>query len=293
MNKYLIFRTDRIGDFFLSAILVKSIKENDPFAYVTLVASQKNYNYIKDFKLVDDVILLKNTIFDKIRLIFKLRNEKFHSIIIHDHKKRSHLISFFLKRKNKISLNNTLNFSHIDNIKNILNKLNYTFYETALNIFENKNLKKFEHEDFVLFHFDEKWIHKDYIEKFINIEPSINELTYFFNGIIAKTKKKLIITTGLVAPRIFDQMLNKNKNKNIHFYKNLDFLKLESIVSKSNILISCHGSVSHIAAALKIKQIDIIDKSYEYEQWTDHFRNYNYLYRAKFDLLSKKIIEKL
>jgi ADP-heptose:LPS heptosyltransferase len=143
MNKYLIFRTDRIGDFFLSAILVKSIKENDPFAYVTLVASQKNYNYIKDFKLVDDVILLKNTIFDKIRLIFKLKNEKFHSIIIHDQKKRSHLISFFLKRKNKISLNNSLNFSHIKTIKNILNKLNYTFYETALNIFENKNLKKF------------------------------------------------------------------------------------------------------------------------------------------------------
>ena len=30
MNKYLIFRTDRIGDFLILAILIKSIRRNDP-----------------------------------------------------------------------------------------------------------------------------------------------------------------------------------------------------------------------------------------------------------------------
>ena len=44
---------------------------------------------------------------------------------------------------------------------------------------------------------------------------------------------------------------------------------------------------------LNVKQIDIIDKSYNYTRWTEHFRNYNYLYREKFDILANKILEKL
>ena len=71
----------------------------------------------------------------------------------------------------------------------------------------------------------------------------------------------------------------------------MDFLELEKITAKSNILISCHGAISHVAAANNIKQIDIIDKSYDYFKWSDHFRNYNFLYRDNFDKLSEKIID--
>ena len=54
MNRYLIFRTDRIGDFLISAILIKSIKLNDPKSNITIVASKKNYDYIKSFNFVDE-----------------------------------------------------------------------------------------------------------------------------------------------------------------------------------------------------------------------------------------------
>ena len=47
MNKYLIFRTDRIGDFLISAILIKSLKINDQSSHVTLVASEKIMNILK------------------------------------------------------------------------------------------------------------------------------------------------------------------------------------------------------------------------------------------------------
>ena len=43
MNKYLIFRTDRIGDFLLTAILIKSIKRNDPKSYIKIITSEKNF----------------------------------------------------------------------------------------------------------------------------------------------------------------------------------------------------------------------------------------------------------
>ena len=49
MKKYLIFRTDRIGDFLLTSILINSIKRNDPYSHISIVASEKNYNYIKTF----------------------------------------------------------------------------------------------------------------------------------------------------------------------------------------------------------------------------------------------------
>ena len=81
MNKYLIFRTDRIGDFLLSLILIKSIKRNDIKSHITVVASNKNYDYIKSFKIVDEVILFKKGFFDRIKLILLLK-KKNHLVIL-------------------------------------------------------------------------------------------------------------------------------------------------------------------------------------------------------------------
>ena len=78
---------------------------------------------------------------------------------------------------------------------------------------------------------------------------------------------------------------------NVNLYEGLNFLELEKITSKSDVLISCHGAISHVATANNIKQIDIIDRSYNYGKWTNHFRNYKFLYRDNFAKLSDKIID--
>ena len=148
-------------------------------------------------------------------------------------------------------------------------------------------------EKFILFHFDEKWIFDDYIKKFKNIEPSEEELISFLNSMITKTQKKIIITTGTKTPNIIKKVKSSLDSNKIKFLDNQNFNDLEQIVSKCEILISCHGAISHVAAAKRIKQIDIIDKSYDYSRWTSHFRNYNYLYREKFSNLSKEILQKL
>ena len=59
MNKYLIFRTDRIGDFLLTLILIKCIKRSDTNSHITVISSSKNYNYINTFNIVDKVYELK------------------------------------------------------------------------------------------------------------------------------------------------------------------------------------------------------------------------------------------
>ena len=77
MNNYLIFRTDRIGDFFISSILIRSIIKNDPKANIIIVASDKNYSYIKQCDYVNQVYLLKNNFLNKFLLIFKLWKKLF------------------------------------------------------------------------------------------------------------------------------------------------------------------------------------------------------------------------
>ena len=291
MNKYLIFRTDRIGDFLISAILLKCIKKNDPNAHITVIASSKNFSYIKTFPYVDQVILLKNHFLVKLIINFKLFKSKFKSIIIHDNKKRSKFISFFLRSSKKLNILTTKETSHIHIIKHILKKMNFIFFDECLNILSHKEKNKSNNENLIQFHFDEKWIFNDYIKKFINIEPTEIELINFIKKIKNKNEKKLIITTGFVLPDLIKKIKPVLHDLKIVLYENLDFIQLESITLKSNVLISCHGAISHIASANNIKQIDIIDKSYNYAKWTNHFRSYNFLYRDKFDKLSSEIIK--
>ena len=297
MNKYLIFRTDKIGDFLISAILIKSIRRNDPDSFINVVASEKNYNYIKSFKIVDKVTLLTKGILSKLKLINFLRKEKYNTIIVHDRKQRSILISLFLKTNLKIVSNANLNISYFSDIKKILNHLNFSFDKADLNTLNNRTYVGLENleNNYILFHFDEKWIHKEYISNYINIEPSEKELVSFFNLLVNKTNKKLVVTTGLNSPQILNKIFRDKFNAKINFFNNLNFLEIESIIDKSDLLISCHGAVSHLATAKNIKQIDIIDESKTnfYKKWTDHFRNYSFIYRKNFSDLSKEIINLL
>ena len=77
MKEYLIFRTDRVGDFLLSLSLIKIIKINHPDSKITVVASEKNVNYIKTFEVVNNVIVLKNNFISKLKIFFNLRKEKY------------------------------------------------------------------------------------------------------------------------------------------------------------------------------------------------------------------------
>tara|TARA_B110000261_G_scaffold76554_1_gene88460 strand:+ start:59 stop:952 length:894 start_codon:yes stop_codon:yes gene_type:complete len=293
VSSYLIFRTDRIGDFLLTIILINSIKRNDPNSNITVISSKKNYHFIRSFKNVDEVIILKNNLLDKIKLIHKLRSVYYDKIIVHDAKNRSSIISFFLKYGLKIKPNNDLNISYIDSIKEIISKLNFDFIESDLNTLKNRdhNFAEDLNEDFILLHFDEKWIYDDYISVYTNIEPLKDELISFIDLLLTITNKRLVITTGIRSPNILNDIINIGLNSRVKVYKKLDFLDLEILISKSKLLISCHGSVSHVAAAHQIRQIDIIDKMKLnfYSKWTAHFRNYTPIYRKKFSELSKEI----
>ena len=290
MNKYLIFRTDRVGDFLVSIILITSIKRNDPTSHITVVTSDKNYDYVNSFKSVDSTILLKKGIFSKIKLFLLLNKNFYHSIIISDKKNRSKIFSFFLKSNIKIFLKKNKDIPKIDEIKEILKKLSFDFNNLDLNTLSGRNYKNSKLNNYILIHFDEKWVHDEYILNYIKIEPGINDFEDFLNLLFIKFKKKIIISTGIKTPFLLTNFFKYNNNYNIKLIEKSTLFELETIIRNASLLISCHGSVSHIAAASNIPQIDIIDKSYDYAKWTNHFRNYKFVYRKSFVLLTKDII---
>ena len=57
---YLIFRTDRIGDFLITSPLIRAIKRNDINSKIFIVASNKNAEFIEKYDLVYGIFLLKS-----------------------------------------------------------------------------------------------------------------------------------------------------------------------------------------------------------------------------------------
>jgi len=298
MNKYLIFRTDRIGDFLLSMILIKSIKRNDKNSYIVVISSEKNYDYIKTFNLIDEVIKLKKGYINRVMLILKLLKHKFNFSIIHDGKKRSKFINFFLNKHNTLKVNNDdIKNSHFIKLKKIIYSMNFKFNPKDLDILTDRNFfnKEIDKSKYITLHYDEKWSNKTYISKYVDIEPSKEQLLSLINNIRYKSNDQIIITTGVNTPEILKNTISEINNQNIKLIESLNFKELEKIVSRSKLLISCHGAISHVASAYNIRQIDIIDNNSKepYSNWTDHFRNYFPIYRKKFSTLSEEITKLL
>ncbi len=295
MRNYLIFRTDRIGDFLLTCILINNIKRNDKNSFITLVCSEFNYEYIKTFDYIDELFIYKKTINNYIYNILKLRKKKYNFTIIHDNKNHSKILNFFLRKEQCISFQPKLSDSKISIIKKIILDLGNVYSDKDLDFLPIRKLNTTFKNDYLLLHYDEKWSHKSYIQEYKNIEPSIIQLTNFINKLKLITNKKVLVSTGVITPDILKKYFIENKSSGIDFHSNLNFFELEKLVSNAKILISCHGAVSHVAAAKNIKQIDIIDVNLKnpYSNWTAHFRNYNCIFRKDFKQLADDIYEML
>lgn len=328
MSNYLFFRTDRIGDFLVSAILMKSIKRNDINSHLTVIASEKNYFYIKTLNFIDEVYLYPENFFKKIFFFLNINKKKYKAIFALDGKKRSIYFSILLRSDQKFLMTtkkffkkilNTFfdqiylfaeSINKIDEIKNVLLKIKMNFKNEDINFLKNYDLFLKDIKvpsDYFIFHFDEKWVHNDYIKKYESIEPTEENFKVFINKLLEKTNKNLVITTGIIKNNILKQYLNDFKKieknfyikqvneKKIFIYNEINFLELKLLIKNCNFIITCHGASTHLASAFNKKIFDIIDYSQKefYFKWNNHIQNYTYFYREKFDELSNKILSRI
>ena len=123
----------------------------------------------------------------------------------------------------------------------------------------------------------------------------------FYRGVCNKIQKDLVISAGAETNSLIDGVKEKfNKNgvfalngKKIIILDNISFTDLKIIIKKADLVIACHGSPAHIASSFNTKIIDIFDQKNEefYKFYTNHLRNYKYLYREDFNILAKNILQ--
>ena len=308
LKKILVFRTDRLGDFIISKSVLNDLIHTKKYM-VDIVVSEKNYNYIKNFKSFNKIFTYKNSVF---KFFLDYKNfffSKYDYILIHDGKRRSHLISFFLRGK-KFSL---IKFSKSSLFFSLIKIFNFsTFYNSETNLLfnnlqflnhqinknkNNKNIdfyfdynfdKSFYLDDkkYCVFHLDEKWFKNYYYNDFTYPDWNFE----FFNKIIGTLSKKfnlpILITTGNINVEFVNNLINKfftKKNDNIFFHnnlqknlillKNLNFRQIEFVLKENcNFLVACEGGITHLSHNLGIDTFAFVqgNRGNFYKHWTGH-----------------------
>jgi ADP-heptose:LPS heptosyltransferase len=322
-KKILIFRTDRIGDLIVSCPPILTIKEYLKDPNLTLVASNKNFDYAKSLNLFNEILLFPDSgIFNKIKFILKLRKTKFDCIYIFDGKEKSLILTLFLKSSIKVGISNEIKkYFYLLNIKifefnnnklyDVFQKiLHYSKIDKEINHYnfiskkkKNNFVNKIPINDYVQIHLDEKWISAFYISNYTDINPNYSEFILFLKN--ASQYNNILITTGFINFPLLDEIKkkfftklkdniysNNEMNHSIYFIDKPSFLDIESLMTKTKLLIICHGSLTHVANSFNIKIIDIIEESKQdfYSTYTHYISNYNNLFRSTFSKLRKFLI---
>ena len=272
---YLIFRTDRIGDFLITMPLIKSLKRNNFESKISVVVSKKNEDFVKSNKLINNVILLEsNTFLNKFKLYLRLRKISYDAIIVADKKNRSIIISLLLRSKNKIfnvskhiqkkilSIFSKNVFLDNDNqletpmeeiIKLNCNALKLDFKQEDFNFFPENYFKNSNDltkdfiikNNYIIFHYDEKWELENYsilfskAKNLTSIKPTYKSLVKFLNNLAIKKNMKIIITTGFLKTDLVNKIKDNSQKKINSFYevnKNINLITNQNFDSIAHLI---------------------------------------------------------
>ena len=314
MNKILIFRTDRIGDFLISTPIFSSLKRKFKNCKIDIVCSNLNYEYVKSFNFFNKVFLYPDNFIKKLSLYMSLKD--YDHILVLDGKKRSIYTSIFKSSKNKTlftpssSIKNIfkyffnnvylINYNNpkIDLIKNFLSNNDCEYKSTDINFlstYENSKCLEYQKLDseYIVLNLDEKWIYNNYIKTYKNIEPTFTQFENFLS--ILSKNHKVIVVNGFFENPLLEKLKISNyikHNANLVIKDKINIFELQFLIKHSNCLITCHGAPSHIASNYNVKVIDIVDNSEIkfFSSYNHHFKNKVQIIRENFDNLSRKII---
>ena len=265
MTRYLLFRTDRIGDFIFSRIITDAIKKNNSLHTIDVVCSKYNAKYVKNYRDLNKVYIFEKS---NPKLMYKnikeINSKRYDYLLVLDGKRRSIFFSIFLKAKYKIAtvkdwrpylilklfFNKYLINSEINNqYKNFIalaNLINLKV-EDKIDYYSGyrfkKNIKINFKSNYTLLHLDEKGFEGFYYNDFKYMNLNDNNFEILINTIFNKFKKPILITSGMFKTPTLKKILKKyfvkinnnehisNKYKNkLKFLDNTDFQDLELIV---------------------------------------------------------------
>ena len=313
MEKILIFKSDRLGDFINISSVIKNLKINFPNAKILVFCSKYNSKIASYYKEIDKILIYEDNIISFFIKFYKLIFfDKFDLVLQLDGKKNSYLYSLLLSSKLKACISyiknrNFLSFNHRSIRPNIIYRLFFKHMVNCLEDYNHPNNEDYHYltlyhklleqigmkikyknhylpfisnenilfENYVLIHIDERWdaFDKIFLE---NFSKKVNE----FNK-----KYKLIFTSNYLGNRYFNELKIKfYNNKNIKFIDKSSINDLLNIIYHCNTVISSHtGFVVHAGSAFNKKIIDVIniDIDKELDRWIPFDINYKRVYFNK------------
>ncbi len=269
MKKFLIVRTDRIGDLLLTTPLINELKNSIKDCFIAVLAS----NYAKEVLYNNpDVDLILN-IEDK-KLIEKIKKENFDASIIVYPRFNVALKIFLAGIKERIGTAyrwySPLFFNRLIKV----HRKNSNLHETDLNLYLAKDIigvKKAKRifyypEEAERIRADEYIVKIGFKEKFImiflggkgsadNLSPE--KYAKIANEIYLKTGRKILVSYGIFEEEKIKRFRQKVKNINdIHILENpLSIRDLAALIEQCEVFISGSTGPMHIAAALNKKTL--------------------------------------
>ena len=315
MLKYLIFRTDRIGDFIFSRMITDSIKKQNPSNKIDFVCSSYNASYAKNFKDINNIFILDKYDFKlMLKNLFNINKNNYDYLIILDGKRRSVFFSIFLNAKFKLAVlkdwrpHFILKFFFNKFIINSETKNQFDNFMAAANLIDLKvnkkinyyksynfknNTKIIKESNFLMLHLDEKWFEGFYYKDFNYMGLHYKNFNLFIKTLFKKFNKSIIITAGKIEIKTFNEIIYKYFKKvdndrfvsidfgnKLLFIDNTSFQDLEFIVKKASIIFCCEGAISHVSHAMNKKTYALIENFETAKFWTNHMNKIKLLKRS-------------
>ena len=101
MKRFIIFRTDRLGDFLIISSIIKAIKNKYKDSHITLVGSPYNRKIINSYSIIDKVLIYdkNSSLKKKISIFNNIIKTNYYCSLSLDGKSFSNLTNLFLTAK--------------------------------------------------------------------------------------------------------------------------------------------------------------------------------------------------
>tara|TARA_B110000881_G_scaffold129180_1_gene113477 strand:+ start:48 stop:1184 length:1137 start_codon:yes stop_codon:yes gene_type:complete len=199
---FIIFRTDRLGDFIIHSRPIYELKIKYPKSHITVVCSDLNEKIISNYSFIDEVIIYnkKDSFLIKLKSFLKIIQKKYYAAFIIDGKKFSHICNIFIRSKNKLGL----------------------VYTTQKRIFLFKYWikKPFHFYNLIFFNKYEVFTSKNSLVQAENLCQKYINIFRDFNNKTIKTSTKYIFETNKICEENYRKIVNLINYKEyllIHF----------------------------------------------------------------------------
>jgi len=283
-KRFLVVRTDRIGDVLLTTPVFKALRINYPDSFISVMVTPVARDIVEGNPYIDEVIVYDKQVKDKgfwgfLRMVLLLRKKRFNTALVLHTKKRTNLLCFLAGIKERVGYyNNKFGFLLNKKIRDQRPQGKKHEAQYCLDILRAMDIEAGEMELFMpLKEQSEAWaeeiLNKYKIERkdiLIAINPGAScpsklwpaeRYAILADKLSEKYSAKIALLCGPADLKIASMFLAKVKNPVINLSGHTSISQLASFLKRCNLFISNDSGPVHIACAVATPVVAIFGRN--------------------------------